>query len=370
MTKLRVLFVPPVPDFKGGAEHSLFDLIANPDIEAHLAVPAEGPLSERASSLGVPTHVVEYGSVLSIRRPFKVMDGVRVLADALSAARQLNAIAQRNKIDIIHTNGLKSHIVAAIARMLRRRVVVVHVRDIAYTGVEKLVWKLLPWVSSRVVLVSRACWPAETLPNKVVVVANGIPVPDSAPPARVGRPIRIAFVGRIHPHKGLHDLLDWLAEALAAGVDAHLAVRGQFAPETPHYRGQIEAQIVARGLSEHVRFDGYVSDASKLYQGVDIVCVPSFAPEPFGRAVIEPMARGMPVLATPVGGMAELFIEGESGFFVRNAADFRNALAKLAAEPAFVEAMGQAAHRRCRDLYSLEALHKKTNAVYAELASS
>ena len=49
LMKPRVLFLSPVPDFKGGAERSLWDLVANPQIEPLLVVPAEGALSTRTA---------------------------------------------------------------------------------------------------------------------------------------------------------------------------------------------------------------------------------------------------------------------------------------------------------------------------------
>ncbi len=74
MNRLRVLFLSPVPNFKGGAERSLMDLVTSPRIDPFLVVPAEGPLSKRADELGVPWDIIDFDGISSVRRPFRLAD--------------------------------------------------------------------------------------------------------------------------------------------------------------------------------------------------------------------------------------------------------------------------------------------------------
>src|SRR5262245_64302958 len=83
----RVLFLSPVPEFKGGAEQSLLDLLGNATVEPLLVVPAEGPLSEHAISKNVPVEVLEIGIISEIRRPFHFSHGILVLTQLFSVAR-------------------------------------------------------------------------------------------------------------------------------------------------------------------------------------------------------------------------------------------------------------------------------------------
>ena len=58
--KKKILFVSDVPDFKGGAENSLFDLMTNPNIEPILVVPSIGLIYEAAEIKLIKTEIVEF----------------------------------------------------------------------------------------------------------------------------------------------------------------------------------------------------------------------------------------------------------------------------------------------------------------------
>jgi hypothetical protein len=157
--KPTVVFVSDVPDFKGGAERSLFDLMASPHIIPNIVVPSEGPISGKARELGIQHHLLDYGSVLTVRRPFKALDVLRTFASALNAARQLKHIAREQNAIAVHTNGLKAHGVACLARLIGGKPVVIHFRAIPFTRLEKMFWRAVQMIASHVILVSRPCWP-------------------------------------------------------------------------------------------------------------------------------------------------------------------------------------------------------------------
>jgi glycosyltransferase involved in cell wall biosynthesis len=365
---LRVLFLSPVPDFKGGAERSLLDLLANPAIEPLLVVPAEGPLSEHAKRKNVPVEVLELGNISDIRRPFRFSRGIRVLAQLLSVARQLAEICRRRRIDLVHSNGLKAHVIAVIARLVGGRPCVTHVRDIANTSTERMVWKSLQLLSDQMILVSRACWPSRDLPRNVHVVYNGLRMPaaEHAVPRKSG--VVLGFIGRIHPAKGLHVLLSWIAATRSAGLPLRLIVRGAFAREAPAYEREIAKQIEALGLASQVAFEGFVADPDKVYFGIDVVCVPSTAPDPLPRSVMEAMGRGLAVLAAPSGGIPEMIIHGENGFLVSTQQQFATAMQRLQSEPELLREIGRNARDRCVSMFTLERLHEHVGHVYAHAA--
>jgi glycosyltransferase involved in cell wall biosynthesis len=366
---LRVLFLSPVPDFKGGAERSLLDLLGNPSIEPLLVVPAGGPLGEHAASRNVPVQVLELGSISDVRRPFRFLQGIGVLAQLFSVARRLADICRRRRIDIVHSNGLKAHVIAVTARLFGGRPCVTHIRDIANTRTERMVWKSLQLLSDQMILVSRACWPLPELPRNVHVVYNGLRLPAverPAPPRKQG--LVLGFIGRIHPAKGLHVLLAWIAETRNSGVPLRLIVRGAFAPETPDYEREIVAQIQALGLAGELAFEGFVADHDKVYLGIDVVCVPSTAPDPLPRSVMEAMGRGLAVLAAPTGGIPEMITNGKNGFLVGNQQEFAAAIRRLQIEPELLGEIGRNARDRCVAMFTLERLHESVGQVYARAA--
>jgi glycosyltransferase involved in cell wall biosynthesis len=368
--KPKVLFFSPVPDFKGGAERSLLDLIANPGIEAEVAVPALGPISEHLALHNIPTHVIEFGAVSTVRRPLNLTKAGMTLADAFKAANQLKALARARKIDVVHSNGLKAHVINVLANRTGGRPSVVHIRDIAYTRPEKAFWVGLQKVAKAMVLVSRACWPAEgPLPGNVHVIHNGVEVDaEVTPPAPHSAPARLGFIGRIHPSKGLSDLLDWIKAAIDAGQPLTLTVRGKFAPETPDYEGEVTEQIARLGLNAVVTFEGFVADPAKVYENLDLVCVPSSAPDPFPRAVMEAMAKGIPVIARPTGGIPEMVTHGQTGFLVDTAAEFVDVATRLVNDPALSARIGRQAHVHCASALTLDRLHRDMTTLYKTLS--
>ncbi len=137
--------------------------------------------------------------------------------------------------------------------------------------------------------------------------------PESDPTA----PIRLAFAARLDHVKGLTILLDAMAQVnrdrRAAGLpEVHLEVAGD-GPK----RADFESHARKVGLADAVQFLGYVSqaDVADLLARSDIYVLPSFA-EGVPVSLMEPQASGIPVIATQVGGVSELVIDGETGFVV------------------------------------------------------
>jgi glycosyltransferase involved in cell wall biosynthesis len=259
-------------------------------------------------------------------------------------------------------------VISVTARRLGGPPSVTHIRDIANTRTERAVWKALQVFSDQMILVSRACWWKAGLPANVQVVYNGTRL-DGGGITEMPRPsLTIGFVGRIHPAKGLHVLLSWVAATRKAGCPVDLIVRGAFAEETPEYEREIKDQILALGLKDWVRFDGFVSDPEQVYAGMRIVCVPSTAPDPLPRSVMEAMGRGLVVMASRSGGIPEMVVHGESGFLVDSQADFVGAVTQMMAAPDAVDRLSRMARARYQAMFTVERLHGDITRVYERVA--
>ena len=344
------------------------DLMANPKVEPFLAVPAEGPLSRRATELGISVDIVDFGSVSTIRRPFRLRDGFAAGADFWRAALQLKRAAAKRGVALVHSNGLKAHAIAIAARRLGGRPCVIHIRDIANTTIEAMTWKAFQIASDHTVLVSRACWPRPNLPANTHVVYNGFAVPDERSPVSAQADLTVGFAGRIHPAKGLHTLIDALATARREQTGLRLIVRGNFAEEAPGYEDEIRRQIAQNSLGEFISFAGFVSDPAEVYRGVDIMCVPSTTPDPLPRSVMEAMGRGVPVVATRSGGIPEMIVDGKTGFVVDDVDSLATALVRLASDASLRSRFGDAARQRCLEMFALPTLHREISGIYALIA--
>jgi glycosyltransferase involved in cell wall biosynthesis len=114
----------------------------------------------------------------------------------------------------------------------------------------------------------------------------------------------ILFVPRrLVRRMGIDILLQALVAVKAKVPDVWLAIAGKGA-----LRPVLEQQVIALGLQNHVKFLGYVPDEQLpvAYQAADLTVVPSQSLEGFGLILLESLACGTPVLATPVGGMPEV----------------------------------------------------------------
>ncbi len=360
---MRVLCFSPVSSFKGGAEHSLFDLLANPDADFVVAVPEEGPVAARARSLGYGVEVIALGAVSRIRRPLRLRHAFPVLGDLYLAARSLKHIARVRKIDVVHTNGLKAHFIGILSRRLGSPPIVVHIRDIANTRLEVAAFKVLAGMADQVVLVSRACWPFRgSLPPHVSIVHNGTVAPSKVLALPESQTITLGLCGRIHPAKG-HDLLfEWMAAAKARGYRLRLSVRGQADAEGAAFLRQLHRLAQARGLGNDVHFDG-VRAGSAIYEGLNLVVVPSRIPDPLPRSVMEAMSFGIPVAGYPLGGIPEMIEHRQTGWLVADEHQFVACLEDLA-DTTLVSRIVDAARARVAQEFSMQRLHASVTRIY------
>ena len=368
--RTTVLFVSPVAEFVGGAEHSLMDLIANPEVRAILAAPGTGALTERAAQLGAEIRNFSYGAVAEVRRPFRLKVVARALLDSVRLARHLGRIARADGAQIIHSNGLKVHVVACLARLFGAPPVFVHIRDIAYNRAERLVWWIFRLLPSRVILVSRACWPWPTLPAHVRVIHNGVATSPAALPDRaIGLPLTVGFLGRISPFKGLKLLVEWIAHCRGNGLDVRLLVRGSAHPRDGEYMASVHAAVARHHLEGVCRFEGERRGLAAIYDGIDVVAVPSDVPDPLPRVVMEGLSLGLPVVGYPAGGIPDMIQHGKTGYLVTSGPEFCAALKDLAQTPGRFAAIRSAGHAWVKQNMSIEALHRNINREYRAVAS-
>jgi glycosyltransferase involved in cell wall biosynthesis len=370
---VKILFVSAVSDLRGGAEHVLLDMLANPQIQPILALPGPGPLDGVAAKYNSPVVYFNPNALAAVHRPLNIIAALKSIPDSLRCSAQLRDAARKFDCEIIHSNGLKVHVLATLAALFQRRLrSVLHLHDIPYSPIERLVWRMLGKGADRVVVVSRPCWPDRQLPTNVRVIPNGVTTQLSeraaptttVPPAR----FRLGFVGRFHPHKGLMLLVDWLAAARDAGLEFEVRLRGGPDPAKPAHWEGVQKRLAAKRLQDRVYVDGWRSGDS-VYSDLDAIVVPSDHPDPLPRVVLEAGARGLPVIALPSGGIPTMMVDGKTGFFVTDQAGFVNVLKRLIGDPDLRSAIGSAAQRHIATEFTLRRFYERFDALYAELGA-
>ena len=343
---MRLLFVNPAAEL-GGAERCLLDSIAalrtaNVDVEITLLTLASGPLVEQARALGATTLVLEAPALLAELGESSVeLGAARALSRFVSAApeaalflRELErAIAQRRP-DVVHTNGMKAHLLAGAVSPRRSRLVV-HLHD--FIGARRASRSLLPLlarVRRRAVFVANsravaADFAALAPRADVRTIYNVVDTEYFRPAA--GEPDWLAQAAGLAPApaatsfglvatyarwKGHALFIDAAAELRAAHPDVPLRF---YVVGGPIYK-TLGSQVAASELSEHGRRVGlaesfglvpFQEDIARVYRALDVVVHASTQPEPFGRTIVEAMACARPVIVARAGGAAELFRDGE-----------------------------------------------------------
>ncbi len=210
---------------------------------------------------------------------------------------------------------------------------------------------------------------------KVVAIHNGIDLArfSPCPPSEqalarreLGLDPQALLVGcaaRLDVQKGLSYLLE--ATAILATRWPRLVVL--LAGEGPK-RAALEAQARALGIAERVHFLGYRPDVARIVRVVDLFVLPSVW-ESFGLAVAEAMALARPVVATRVGGLPEVVVDGETGLLAPPCSPeaLSGAMARCLADPDLSYRLGQAGRRRVEEHFSAEAMACHTLALYEEL---
>ena len=364
MTRPRILFVSPVSHFKGGAEVVMRHMLANPYIDPVLAVPEDGPVAEAARAQGIPVCCYHPAAMLHVHRPPRPGPMLAAVVDAVRCAFRLRRLAKAHGCDIVHSNGLKPHMLCAILGLFTRTKTLVHLHDIPYRASERAIWRFIAAMVRQVVVVSRPCYPAAALPARVVVVHNGITAlsPELQAPG-FGDQLRLGFVGRFHPNKGLDLLLDWFAAIRNQGVNATLTIRGRPDPDRPEYWDAIKQRIGREGLAAWVHEEGWVTGAA-TYAGIDMLLVPSQTPDPLPLVVPEAMSAGVVVAGYAAGGIPEMIEDGVTGLLATWTDDLAERVAALWADRPRFTAMRENAHAHVASEFAMERFHRKLLAVY------
>lgn len=121
---------------------------------------------------------------------------------------------------------------------------------------------------------------------------------------RISQPLRLGYIGRLHPSKGIELLLQVAQSWPKGSLEVIVAGRGEPAYET---------ELARRFACIPVRWLGFVSP-QELLNEVDLLVVPSIWHEPLPRVAFEAYAHGLPVIGSNRGGISEIIEEGRTGF--------------------------------------------------------
>jgi len=345
--------------------------------------PFEASLEHLAVDSGLPTtQIRELG-----RRISPVSD--------LRAFVQLLRLVFREAPDVIHTHTAKAGTLGRLAagcfnvtRPRRRRCLVVHTFHghvlTGYFGPAtnaaiRMTERTLAGMTDRIVTLSPAQRDDIVTRFGIASAARTIVVPlgldldhlarlDSTAPnlrRRFGIPgdaLVVGYVGRFVAIKDLGTLVRAFARVVAARPEAVLLLVG----DGP-LRADVETLAAEFSLQKHVHLTGWIEDLAPLYATMDI-CALSSLNEGTPVALIEAMAAAKPVVATRVGGVADVVDHGRTGLLVPpgNAEALADEIVRLAADPGERSRMGVAGRQEVVGRFSTARLVDDIDAMYAK----
>lgn len=406
---MRVCWIS-VSDQLGGSEVALVEMVrglrlVRPSWTFHAILPGEGPLGERLAQAGascsvvpLPPALARVGESGATGRQWSLAARL-ALALRLSAAavalpayeRQLRRAVVSIDPDIVHTNGLKAHVLAA--RLGDR--------------CPALVWHMHEYVShrrlTRALLRRYAPRCRAVVANSASVAADMASIFDVAPPISVVHnavdfetfapmgpvldldriagldpapgAVRVGLVATFGRWKGHGVFVEALRRVLDAATQP---VRG-YIVGGPVYdtagsqftRAELERMIASAGLASRVGLTGFV-DAAAAMRALDVVVHASTEREPFGLVIAEAMACGRAVITTGYGGAGEV-IEPERDALVvgpGDPAELAAAILRLAGDPALREAIGARARAAAVERFAPRRMASQLARLYEQLTGT
>ncbi|MDA8324668.1 MAG: glycosyltransferase [Nitrospiraceae bacterium] len=370
MDKLKVLHIR-ASNFNGGPEKQILEHLScldNSRFTSVLCSYARGgkqnELLDRARALGIKTCAVRE------KGPFDI-----------SALSNIVRVIHKEGIDLICTHGYKPYIQGWIASRITGVPIIAVSRGCTSENLKVRIYEFMEDVflrfSDRVVAVShgqkgkieKAGVPAK----KISVIHNGIRLngkPDLPTDLirrefAIGRDAAvIVSAGRLSPEKNFGLLIDAAGMITDEKIEAGFVIFG----EGP-LRGPLEAKIKEKGLQNNFFLPGFKKNLAEYVSGADIFVLPSFK-EGLPNVVLEAFALRKPVVATRVGGIPEIVMDGISGFLVSpsSCGQLSECIIRLIRNPEMATEFGEAGYKHVRAHFDIGQQTRVYEELYMRLA--
>ena len=322
----------------------------------------EAEIRHRAVEAGIPVHP------LPIRSSF----------DAAAVAG-LVRLFRREKVDVVNTHSGKDSWVGSIAAkiagvplLLRTRHISVPVRR----GWYNLIYRWPDGYVTTGEMIREHLIGVGIAPDRVVSIPTGVDMARFFPDVS-GDAVRaelclspgeflVAMIGVLRSWKRHDVFLDALRLLRGKGI----ALKGLIAGEGPR-RAVIEKEIREKGLEGVVVLAGYREDVPNILAAAQVIFLASDRFEGVPQVILQALAMGRAVVASPIGGIPEVVHHGTTGLLcpVGDPAAYADAVGRLLTDPLLREHLGAAGRKLVLSRYSSTAMCEKTEAFYERLAA-
>lgn len=274
-------------------------------------LPHGGPLVAELASRG--TEVVLVPTPVLRKSALRPRGALRLARDTAVGTVQGVRLLRRTRPQVVYVSTVTIPLWSVLARATGRPVLV-HVHE-AEGSASALVRRVLAFpllLASRLVVNSSFSVDVlrrsiGRLTRKATVVYNGVPGPTRVEPPRdvLTGPVRLVYLGRLSPRKGVDVAVEAVRLLAADGCPATLDLVGAVFPGYEWFEDQLRTQIADAGLESSVRLRGFHPEVWPFLAEADVALVPSRVDEPFGNTAVEAVLAARPVVVSATSGLRE-----------------------------------------------------------------
>ncbi len=309
-------------------------------------------------------------------RHYKLPVGKKNPVTAFQSYHKLKEIIAKENIDIVHA---RSRVPALIGYFASRNTGKVFITTAHGQYKKHLISYVMGW--GKTVIVASAIMARHMKDNfgvpvrKIVVIPRGVDldrfsfVPHTD---RAGKPLRIGMICRFTPLKGHVDFLKAVSYVYRHIPNLKVVLMGDISSANPEYMKKIEFTVKRLMLDKIVSIKDSDGDVAETLAGLDVFVSANREQEAFGRSVIEAQARGVPVVATRVGGVAENVEDGLTGLLCEamDPADMAQKILRIAREKTLASAIADRARKHVESQFALDKVLGMTLEAYEKAMAS
>ncbi|MGB9596698.1 MAG: glycosyltransferase family 4 protein [Candidatus Poribacteria bacterium] len=369
-----------------GAQKILLLLISRLDkkeFDPVIVCPDEGKFTEQIAKLSFPYFIFSLPKCLNLYErkilKYNLWKKLFLLPGFLQYTYQLCNFLNKNKVEIVHCNNLRSALLIGPSAKLCRIPLIWHLRiDEPFGIYQDIGFYLSNCIISAANALKETFSQNKRRHKKIITVYDGVDSEIFSPQVD-GNKVRVEFclgkngemticmISSLTPRKGHIYLIKAAQKLIKQGYRFKILIVGgtsSYDDDNLYYE-QLKQLISENKLNDYIIFTGRREDVSEILSASDIFVLPSLS-EGFPISILEAMSAGLPVVATDVAGTAELVEDGITGILVppKDPEAISKSLAKLLLDVNLAKKMGERGRERVKNFFSVERMVSEIENIY------